>query len=217
MALGVGDERLRRDGRLGAVAPDPRRELGQPHLGVELDAPDACAEPVRLRARVVARQLDRARRDAGRVFVPLEGRKAAGEGREDSVVSRRVGELDREPADLGLRRALDAASRRAREELCSEADSERRCAFVEDALEVRELRHEPRVRLILVRVRRPAEHEHGSVLARLPLRQLAAVKVHLDHAVAAGLDHVAEERGSSAVAVHEREDIHVPNVYIRAL
>jgi hypothetical protein len=39
--------------------------------------------------------------------------------------------------------------------------------------------------------------------------------MHLDEVVAAALHHLPEEGRAAAVAVHEGQDVHVANVYIR--
>src|SRR5919201_1280070 len=57
------------------VLAQPALDLGQRHLRVKLHAPGAVAEAERLRAHVVARQLDGSRGQAVRVVMPLEGVK----------------------------------------------------------------------------------------------------------------------------------------------
>ena len=72
---------------------------GERHLGVELDAPRAVAEPERLRADAAARQLDRARRDAVGVVVPLERLEAPRQARRgpDRPRPRRVSSTSNQP------------------------------------------------------------------------------------------------------------------------
>jgi 5-oxopent-3-ene-1,2,5-tricarboxylate decarboxylase / 2-hydroxyhepta-2,4-diene-1,7-dioate isomerase len=183
---------------------------------MELNAPHGLAEPIRLRAPVAPRELDRAGRDACHVLVPLEGREAVGKRREERIVRRCIGELDRKPADLGPVGEANVAAGRTSEELGPKADSERGDAGGDDALEKRDLRTEPSVQLVFVRVGRPAEDEHRPILS-WTVRTFAEVEPHLDHPLAVLRHHLAEERRTAAVAVNEREDIHVANVYIRAM
>src|SRR6266487_4633822 len=78
---------------------DPALYLVKRHLGMELHAPRAVAEPEGLRAHAVARQLDRARRHIVGVVVPLKRVKRLRQPSEDRVLRARLGELDGEPAD----------------------------------------------------------------------------------------------------------------------
>ena len=73
--------RLASDRYLGLVLVHPTLDLLRGHLGVELDPPDALAEPERLRAERARRELDSARGNRVRVVVPLEGVEALREAR----------------------------------------------------------------------------------------------------------------------------------------
>src|SRR5207344_2963566 len=120
---------------------------------------------------------------------------------------RRLSELDREPADLGLGRGLDPAAGRAGQELGAEADAEGGRSLVERLSEVLDLEREPGVCVVLVRVRGPAHREDGVVAAGRALRPLPSVEAYLDDPAAEALGHLLEEGEAAVVAVQEREDI----------
>src|SRR5436305_9928518 len=69
--LRLAGDRLEVEPRRG-VDRQPPRDLDARHLGVELDSPRCVAEPERLRAHSAPSELDRPRRHAVRVEVPLE-------------------------------------------------------------------------------------------------------------------------------------------------
>src|SRR5204863_159565 len=77
---------------------DPRER----DLGMELHAPGTVAEPERLRAEVVARELHCLCRQAVRVVMPLECGKARRQAAQQRIVVGVARQLHREPADLRL-------------------------------------------------------------------------------------------------------------------
>ena len=69
------------------------------------------------------------------VVVPLERFESSRQPPEDRVVRARLGELDREPADLGFLDGKHGRVRRLRQQLRAEADSEDGRVPVEQALQ----------------------------------------------------------------------------------
>src|SRR3954453_11945668 len=116
---------------------------------MELHAPGAVAEPERLRAQLVARELDGAGGEVVRVVVPLERVEARRQPAEEGIVVGLGGVLqgeragvrqraedwmvvgcggapDGNPADLRLAGGTDVRARGLREQLRAEADAEQR-------------------------------------------------------------------------------------------
>src|SRR5439155_11696527 len=95
---GFGEQRAGVD-RQPLLLVDPALYLVERHLGMELHAPRAVAEPEGLCAHAVARQLDGARRHIVGVVVPLKRVEGWRQPSEDRVLRARLGQLDGEPAD----------------------------------------------------------------------------------------------------------------------
>ena len=95
------------------ILRQPRLDLVASDLRVELDAPRT-AEPERLRADRAAGQLDGPLREVVRVVVPLEGVEPLRQGCRDRIAGTALGQLDLEPADLGLGGPEDAHPLRGR-------------------------------------------------------------------------------------------------------
>jgi hypothetical protein len=70
--------------------------------------------------------------------------------------------------------------------------------------------------LVLVRVHGAAEAHDCVVVLRPPLGPLASVQPDVGNGGAEAGQDPPEERGTAAVAVHERHDLHPANVYSRS-
>ena len=179
---------------------------------MELHAPDAVAEPERLRARRAPCELDRACGHAVGVVVPLEGVEALRERAEDGILARGVGQLDLVPADLGLVGAVHGRVRRFREQLRAEAHAEGRHVEVEQPLEEEVLVAEPGVALLLVGVHCASEDEHCVVRVDGTRRRSAPGERPLVVRVPRVLDDAREQFGPRVCTVDHRQHIHVLTV-----
>ena len=175
---------------------------------MELDAPRT-AEPERLRADRAAGQLDGPLREVVRVVVPLEGVEPLRQGCRDRIAGAALGQLDLEPADLGLGGPEDTRTRCAGDQLRAEADAEQRRPALELPLEEAELRRKPRVTVLLIGMHGAAEHDRG---VGALVGHADAGDVSLDELVPCGLHGVLEDAWADVVAVREREDPHAASL-----
>ena len=118
------------------------------------------------------------------------------------------GQLDREPADLGLGRGHHRRVGGAREQLRAEADAERRQAEVEQPLQEERLLAQPRMVVVLVRVHRAAEDHHRAVGVERPRDRRPPGEAPLVEPVAALERDLAERAGAAVVAVDHAEHVH---------
>src|SRR5207247_2222164 len=130
------------------------------------------------------------------------------EATEDRVVRARVGELDGEPADLGLLQWIHRSVRRLRDELRAEADSQDRRVQIEQPLQEEVLLLQPGMMIVLVGVHRAAEDEHRAVCVERTGQRLAPGKAPLLEPVAALADDVAEHARAHARAMDDCQHLH---------
>jgi hypothetical protein len=131
-------------------------------------------------------------REVERVTVPLERRHAAGSVAEDRILGGRLGQLDREHADLRLGAGVHARAERGGEQLRAEAHAPHRHVALDGLAEEALLAGKPRVAVVLVRAHRAAHHDDAGEVA--PVRQGVA-RVQLDpHQVEASRAQLVLER-----------------------
>jgi hypothetical protein len=127
-----------------------------------------------------------------RVAVPLERRHAAGSVAEDRIRGGRLGQLDREHADLRLGAGVHARAERGGEELRAEAHAPHGHVPLDGLAEEALLAREPRVAVVPVRGHRAAHHDDADEVA--PVGQAVAL-VQLDpHQVEAASAQLVLER-----------------------
>ncbi len=106
--------------------------------------------------------------------MPLEGIDAPGQHADHGIVAPGVVQLDAVPADLSRRSGADARAHGAGDQLCAEADAEKRHLAVERLEDERRLLGEPRVLGVLIGVHCAAE-DHDRVVPAGRVRTGAAV------------------------------------------
>ena len=164
-------------GQLGLALGEPVVEHVQRHLGMELDAPRALAEPEGLESRLVLREELGAGRELEAVVVPLEGIEPLGQDADDRVGATRVVHVHLAPADLRrpagpmwapTERAISCAPRQTPKSGTSRSTASRR----NDGLV-----GEPGMLGVLVGVHRTAE-DHDRVVARRGVERRGIVRDH---------------------------------------
>jgi hypothetical protein len=175
---------------------------------MELHAPGALAEPVGLRADLVAGELDRPERDLERVGVPLVGGEAARQ-RADHVVGRRSrAQVDLAPADLRRAGAVHRGAGGARQQLGAQADAEHRLPAAQRLRQQLDLGAQVGVPAGLVDVHPSAEHDERVVGLRRLGRGLLGGGDPLVEPVAAGFGASRQDAGVAAAGVQDGEDAH---------
>ena len=178
------------------------------HLGVELDAPRAVAEPEGLSADLAPGQLHPAGGDGVGVVVPLEALEPLRESAEHGVVARFIRQLDRMPADLGLGGRPDVGMRRLRDQLRAETNTEHRYLEAEESLKQEVLLAQPGMVLVVVGVHRASEDEHGAVVVQRPRRRRAPGEAPLLELVAALRDRICEHPSPDVLPMDHGQDVH---------
>ena len=142
-----------------------------------------------------------------RVGVKLEHLDVEREGPEDRVAARGLAEEDRIDAELGLRPAEHSRAERGRQQLGSQANAEVRTSRRDGLADRPLLRHEPRVRVLLVDAHRPS-HDHEQVVLAPVGKRFPEVETNTMDLDPAAEKHVTVDAHGIRMVMLERQCTH---------